>query len=109
MSSISLSAQILMLLHERGSLSARDLQAATGMSQSSISLALTSLGDKVCRMGAARSTRYAATKDILGLAAKQSSHFLSSTQKQNSCNLANSRILVMAAYSPRHWSVINTG
>jgi hypothetical protein len=71
MSSISLSAQILMLLHERGSLSARDLQAATGMSQSSISLALTSLGDKICRMGAARSTRYAATKDILGLAAKQ--------------------------------------
>jgi HipA-like C-terminal domain len=71
MSSISLPLQILTLLLERGQLSSRDLQAATGMSQKSISLALTSLGDKVCQMGAARSTRYAATKDILGLAAKQ--------------------------------------
>jgi HipA-like C-terminal domain len=71
MLSISLPSQILTLLRERGQQSSRQLQAATGMSQKSISLALTSIGEQVCRMGAARSTRYAATKDILGLAAKQ--------------------------------------
>ena len=71
---ISLPAQILTLLGEcgpGGSLTARNLQVATGKSQSSVSLALASLGEQICRMGAARSTRYAATKDILGLAAKQ--------------------------------------
>ncbi len=63
--------QILALLSARGALSARDLQAATGLSQPSISLALAALGNRICKIGAARSTRYVATKTILGLPAKQ--------------------------------------
>lgn len=52
-------------------LSAAQLAAATGKSQSSISLALGKLGERVHRMGAARSTRYALKKDILELPAEQ--------------------------------------
>ena len=44
------------------------------MSQLSISLALAALGDRICKIGAARSTRYVATKAILGLPAKQPLH-----------------------------------
>ncbi len=68
---LPLPEQILALLRERGVLSARDLQVATSMSQPSISLALAALGERICRIGAARSTRYVATKDILGLPATQ--------------------------------------
>ena len=66
-----LATQIDALLHDRGSLTAAELSAATGKSQSSISLALKSLEDRVCKLGAARSTRYAALKPIMGLAARQ--------------------------------------
>ena len=52
-------------------LSAAQLRSATGKSQSSISLALLGLGGEVQKLGAARSTRYALTQDILGLAASQ--------------------------------------
>ena len=52
-------------------LTARQLQTATAMSQPSISLALAQLGSDVCKLGAARSTRYALTQPILGLAAQQ--------------------------------------
>ena len=52
-------------------LTARQLQSATGKSQPSISLALAKLGSEVCKLGAARSTRYALTQPILGLPAQQ--------------------------------------
>ena len=52
-------------------LTARQLQSATGKSQPSISLALAKLGAEVCKLGAARSTRYALTQPILGLPAQQ--------------------------------------
>ncbi len=52
-------------------LTARQLQSATGKSQPSISLALAKLGSEVCKLGAARSTRYMLTQPILGLPAQQ--------------------------------------
>lgn len=70
-----LASQIAVLLAANASLSANELQAATGKSQPSISFAMTQLGDSICKLGAARSTRYALTKDILGLPANQPLHF----------------------------------
>ena len=52
-------------------LSAAQLAAATRKSQSSISLVIGKLGQRVHRIGAARSTRYALKKDILELPAEQ--------------------------------------
>ncbi len=63
---------LLGLLPQSPALSAAQLQAATGKSQPSISLALQALGSRVCKLGAARSTRYALTQPILGLPAQQS-------------------------------------
>ena len=60
------------LLAQAPALSAAQLQAATGKSQPSISLALQALGHRVCKLGAARSTRYALTQPIFGLPAQQS-------------------------------------
>ena len=71
----SLGSQIIALLSANASLNAAELQATTGKSQPSISLAIAQLGDRVCKMGAARSTRYALTKDILGLPATKTLHF----------------------------------
>ena len=62
------------LLAQAPALTAAQLGKATGKSQSSISKALISLGDQVLKLGAARSTRYALTHDILGLAASQALH-----------------------------------
>ncbi len=59
------------MLAQAPSLSALELQHATGKSQASISLALTRLGGAVFKLGAARSTRYARTHPILGLDARQ--------------------------------------
>ena len=59
------------LLAQGGVFTAQQLQAATGKSQPSISLALNKLGAEVCKLGAARSTRYALTQPILGLPAQQ--------------------------------------
>ncbi|MBC7706290.1 MAG: HipA domain-containing protein [Rhodoferax sp.] len=59
------------LLAQGGTFTAQQLQAATGKSQPSISLALNKLGAEVCKLGAARSTRYALTQPILGLPAQQ--------------------------------------
>ena len=59
------------LLAAGGILTGRQLQVSTGKSQPSISLALARLGADVCKLGAARSTRYALTHGILGLPARQ--------------------------------------
>lgn len=59
------------LLAQAADMSAAQLRSATGKSQSSISLALLGLGKEVQKLGAARSTRYALTQHILGLAASQ--------------------------------------
>lgn len=59
------------LLAQGGVLTAPQLQQATGKSQPSISLALGRLETEVCKIGAARSTRYALVRPILGLAARQ--------------------------------------
>jgi chromosome segregation and condensation protein ScpB len=66
-SKISLSEQVASLLARGEPMTAAQLCAATGKSQPSISLALQALGDRVCKIGAARSTRYALKSDILGL------------------------------------------
>ena len=76
---IDLQETVAALLARGEPLSAGQLAAATGKSQSSISLALGKLGERICRMGAARSTRYALKKDILGLAAEQSIVFTDSS------------------------------
>ncbi len=68
----TLTDSLLGLLAQAPALTAAQLQAATGKSQPSISLALQALGSRVCKLGAARSTRYALTQPILGLPAKQS-------------------------------------
>lgn len=70
LSKIDLPEALATLLARGEPLSAAQLTAATGKSQPSISLALGKLGERVHRMGAARSTRYALKKDILGLAAE---------------------------------------
>ena len=70
-SSLTLSDQLRAALLRGGFLTAAQLQAVTGKSQASISLALAKLGDEVCKLGAARSTRYALTQTILGLGARQ--------------------------------------
>ena len=70
LSKIDLPEALATLLARGEPLSAAQLAAATGKSQPSISLALGKLGDRVHRMGAARSTRYALKKDILGLPAE---------------------------------------
>lgn len=64
---IDLSEAVAALLARGEPLTAAQLAAATGKSVSSISLAVGKLGDRVHRIGAARSTRYALKKDILGL------------------------------------------
>jgi hypothetical protein len=69
---ISLLEQVASLLARGEPMTAAALRAATGKSQASISLAIQALGDRVCKIGAARSSRYALTKELLGLAAKQS-------------------------------------
>ena len=74
-----LATQIAALLSVNSSLSAAELQAATGKSQPSISLAIAQYGERICKLGAARSTRYALAKDILGLAANQPVHFTDET------------------------------
>jgi hypothetical protein len=66
---IPLTDHVRALLMQAPSLSAAQLQAATGKSQASISLALQQLGTQVHKLGAARSTRYALTQEILGLSA----------------------------------------
>ena len=68
---LALSEHIRALLAQGGTFTAQQLQAATGKSQPSISLALNKLGAEVCKLGAARSTRYALVQPILGLPAQQ--------------------------------------
>lgn len=68
---VKLISTIRSLLLQGSDLSAAQLRAATGKSQSSISLALLGLGSEVQKLGAARSTRYALTQDIMGLPACQ--------------------------------------
>jgi hypothetical protein len=68
LSKIPLADALHALLGRASSLSAAQMQLATGKSQASISLALNQLGAQVCKLGAARSTRYALTQGILGLA-----------------------------------------
>ena len=68
-SKFSLTDKLHALLKQAPSLSSLELQAATGKSQASISLALKQLGAQVVKLGAARSTRYALTQAILGLPA----------------------------------------
>jgi hypothetical protein len=67
----SLPEQVRSLLARGEPMAAAQLGAATGKSQPSISLALKALGSEVLRLGAARSSRYVLTQDILGLAATQ--------------------------------------
>jgi hypothetical protein len=68
---IDLSEAVAVLLARGEPFTAAQLAAATGKSVSSISLAIKALGDRVHRMGAARSTSYALKKDILSLPAQQ--------------------------------------
>ena len=68
---LALTDHLRALLAQGGVLTAQQLQNATGKSQPSISLALNKLGSDVCKLGAARSTRYALTQPILGLPAQQ--------------------------------------
>ena len=70
-SALPLTAQIEVLLRSRGVMSAAEIISATGKSQQLVSIALRSLGASVYKLGAARATRYALTKPILGLSATQ--------------------------------------
>jgi len=68
---LALAEHLRALLAQGGVFTAQQFQSATGKSQPSISLALAKLGPAVCKLGAARSTRYALTQPILGLPAEQ--------------------------------------
>jgi len=101
-----LASQIAALLLVNASLSANELQAATGKSQPSISLAIAQLGDRVCKLGAARSTRYALTKDILGLPANQSLHFTDEVGRISefgTLTQLHNRQIVVRAKSRQQW------
>ena len=80
--SVALTVQLRLLLAQHGPLTAQQLQTATGKSQPSVSLALGKLGQDVCKIGAARSTRYALTQPILGLDARQPIHLAASDADQ---------------------------
>jgi HipA-like C-terminal domain len=73
---IDLSEAVVALLARGEPLTAAQLAAATQKSISSISLAVQKLGERVHRIGAARSTRYALKTDILGLAPQQKLRWL---------------------------------
>lgn len=102
----SLAMQITALLSANASLSALKIQAATAKSQPSISLAISELGDQVYKLGAARSTRYALTKDILGLPATQALHI---TNEAGSINYfgelaqLQNRQIVVRANTKKQW------
>ena len=101
-----LASQIAALLLANASLSANELQAATGKSQPSISLAIAQLVDRVCKLGAARSTRYALTKDILGLPANQSLHFTDEVGRISefgTLTQLHNRQIVVRAKSRQQW------
>jgi hypothetical protein len=70
-SNIPLVDRLTALLLNGGALAAREICQKLGVSQPTLSRAIVELGDRVCRMGAARSTRYALTNDILGWPARQ--------------------------------------
>jgi HipA-like C-terminal domain len=73
---IDLSESVAALLARGEPVTAARLAQATQKSPSSISLAVQKLGDRVHRIGAARSTRYALKKDVLGLAPQQALRWL---------------------------------
>ena len=101
-----LASQIAALLSANASLSANALQAATGKSQPSISLAIAQLGDRVCKLGAARSTTYALTKDILGLPANQPLHVtdqVGTISEFGMLTQLHNRQIVVRAKSKRQW------
>jgi hypothetical protein len=62
-------SHLLGLLTESEPMSAQQLAGHAQMSQPTVSRTITALGDRVVKLGAARSTRYALKKDILGLPA----------------------------------------
>jgi HipA-like C-terminal domain len=70
-SNIPLVDRLTALLLNSGALAAREICQKLGISQPTLSRAIADLGDSICRMGAARSTRYALSKDILGWPARQ--------------------------------------
>ncbi len=78
---IDLHEAVAALLARGEPLTAAQLATATGRTQSSISLAIGKLGDRVHRMGAARSTRYALKKDILGLESRHRLRWLGQQDK----------------------------
>lgn len=63
--------RLLGVLTARGLVSSKELQAATGKSQASISRALAELSARIVKVGGARSTRYGLPKLIRGEAAQQ--------------------------------------
>jgi hypothetical protein len=62
-------SHLLGLLTESEPMSAQQLAGHAQMSQPTVSRTIAALGDRVIKLGAARSTRYALKKDILGLPA----------------------------------------
>lgn len=85
LSKIDLSEAVAVLLARGEPLTAAQLCAATGKSQPSISGALKQLGERVYRIGAARSTRYALKADILGLPATQTLGFTDVSGHAQAC------------------------
>lgn len=79
MPTLPLTEHLRALLAQGGVLTAQQLQKATNRSQPSISLALGKLGAEICKLGAARSTRYALAQPILGLPARQTLTWTSPT------------------------------
>lgn len=71
-SNIPLVDRLTALLLSGEPLASREICQKLSISQPTLSRAIAELGDRVCRMGAARSTRYALSKDILGWPAVQS-------------------------------------
>jgi HipA-like C-terminal domain len=70
-SNIPLVDRLIALLLRGEPVASREICQRLGISQPTLSRTITELGERVCRMGAARSTRYALTKDILGWPASQ--------------------------------------
>jgi len=61
--------RLLALLASRGQARAQELAEALGVSQPTVSPLIQAAGDRVCRMGRTRATRYARTRALPGLEA----------------------------------------
>ncbi|ATB29820.1 type II toxin-antitoxin system HipA family toxin YjjJ [Melittangium boletus] len=89
--------RLLALLASRGQAQAQELAEALGVSQPTVSRLIQAAGDRICRMGRTRATRYARTRALPGLGTSLPVHRI---DEAGTCTLAGHLHLLSAG---RHW------